>query len=95
MSGATLNLIAWSLLPTSSRPGWWTWIIGGAPMLLVLTAGTLAIILLTCRPEHEAHVRRDVILRHATSEATSRVVSARVNTWLATSRAVWNAPRTT
>lgn len=63
MSGATLNLIAWSLLPAATRPGWWTWVIAGAPMLLVLTVGTLAIILLTCRPESDGPVRRDVILR--------------------------------
>jgi di/tricarboxylate transporter len=63
MSGATLNLIAWSLLPASARPGWWTWVIAAAPMLLVLAAGTLAIILLTCRPRHDGAVARDVILR--------------------------------
>ena len=25
LSGATLNLIAWSLLPPAARPGWWMW----------------------------------------------------------------------
>jgi di/tricarboxylate transporter len=63
MSGATLNLIAWSLLPASARPGWWTWVVAGAPTLLVLGTGTLAIILLTCRPEHDGPARHDVILR--------------------------------
>ena len=39
LSGATLNLIAWSLLPPAARPGWWTWAIASAPMLLVLMPG--------------------------------------------------------
>jgi di/tricarboxylate transporter len=63
LSGATLNLIAWSLLPPATRPGWWRWAIAGAPMMLVLTVGALAIILLTCRPATECPVGRDVIQR--------------------------------
>ena len=48
LSGATLNLIAWSLLPPATRPGWWRWAIAAAPMTLVLTVGALA--------DHPAHV---------------------------------------
>jgi len=47
LSGATLNVIAWNLLPAATRPGWWRWALAGAPMMLVLTAGALGIILLT------------------------------------------------
>jgi di/tricarboxylate transporter len=63
LSGATLNLIAWSLLPPATRPGWWRWALAGAPMMLVLTAGALGIILLTYRPANDCPVGRDVIAR--------------------------------
>jgi divalent anion:Na+ symporter, DASS family len=63
LSGATLNLVAWSLLPPATRPGWWRWAMAGAPMMLVLTVGALGIILLTCRPANDCPVRRDVIQR--------------------------------
>ncbi len=63
LSGATLNLIAWSLLPPATRPGWWLWAIAGTPMMLVLTVGTLGIILLTCRPANDRPIGRDVIQR--------------------------------
>ena len=63
LSGATLNLIAWSLLPPATRPGWWRWAIAGAPMMLVLTVGALGIILLTCRPANDCPVARGVIQR--------------------------------
>jgi hypothetical protein len=61
LSGATLNLIAWSLLPPAARPGWWTWAIAGAPMLLVLTIGALGVILLTFRPTEDHPIATDVI----------------------------------
>jgi DASS family divalent anion:Na+ symporter len=63
LSGATLNLIAWSLLPMASRPGWWRWAVAAAPMTLVLVGGALAIILLAYRPAHDRPVARDVIER--------------------------------
>jgi di/tricarboxylate transporter len=63
LSGATLNLIAWSLLPPATRPGWWRWAIAGAPMMLVLTVGALGIILLTCRPANDCPIGRGVIQR--------------------------------
>ena len=63
LSGETLNLLAWSLLPPAARPGWWKWAIAGAPMLLVLTVGALGTILLTCRPAHDRPIDRDVIQR--------------------------------
>jgi len=63
LSGATLNLIAWSLLPPAARPGWWMWAIASAPMLLVLTVGMLTAILLTCRPANDRPIERDVIRR--------------------------------
>jgi len=63
LSGATLNLIAWSLLPPATRPGWWTWAIAAAPMMLVLTVGALGIILLTCRPANDCPIGRGVIQR--------------------------------
>ncbi len=63
LSGATLNLIAWSLLPPATRPGWWRWAVAGAPMMLVLTVGMLGIILLTCRPANDCPVGREVIQR--------------------------------
>ena len=63
LSGATLNLIAWSLLPPATRPGWWRWAIAGAPTMLVLTGGALGIILLTCRPANDRPIGRDVIQR--------------------------------
>jgi di/tricarboxylate transporter len=63
LSGATLNLIAWSLLPPATRPGWWRWAIAGAPMMLVLTVGALGIILLTCRPANDCPIGRSVIQR--------------------------------
>jgi hypothetical protein len=61
LSGATLNLIAWSLLPPAARPGWWGWAVAAAPTMLVLTVGTLGIILLTCRPANDRPVGREVI----------------------------------
>ncbi len=64
LSGATLNLIAWSLLPPATRPGWWRWALAGSPMMLVLTAGALGIILLTYRPANDCPVGRDVIARN-------------------------------
>jgi di/tricarboxylate transporter len=63
LSGATLNLIAWSLLPPATRPGWWRWAIAGAPTMLILTGGALGIILLTCRPANDRPIGRDVIQR--------------------------------
>jgi di/tricarboxylate transporter len=63
LSGATLNLLAWNLLPAEARPGWWTWVIAGAPTMAVLVLGTLGIILLTCRPAHDRPIDRDVIRR--------------------------------
>jgi di/tricarboxylate transporter len=63
LSGATLNLIAWSLLPPAARPGWWTWAIAGAPTLLILTVGALGAILLTCRPANDRRIGPDVIRR--------------------------------
>ena len=63
LSGATLNLIAWSLLPPAARPGWWMWTIASAPMLLVLAAGMLTVILLTWRPANDRPVERDAIRR--------------------------------
>jgi len=63
LSGATLNLIAWSLLPPATRPGWWTWAIAGAPMMVVLTVGALAIILIAYRPADDRPIARDVIRR--------------------------------
>ena len=61
LSGATLNLIAWSLLPPAARPGWWTWAIASAPMLLVLMVGMLTVILLdVAAGERSSHrTRRD------------------------------------
>ena len=61
LSGATLNLIAWSLLPPAARPGWWMWAIASAPMLLVLTVGMLTAILLTCGPANDRPIERDVM----------------------------------
>jgi len=63
LSGATLNLIAWSLLPPAARPGWWTWAIASAPMLLVLMVGMLTVILLTWRPANDRPMERDAIRR--------------------------------
>jgi len=63
MSGATLNLLAWGLLPADVRPGWWRWAVAGAPTLLVLTAGALAIILLAYRPTRERRLGGDDIER--------------------------------
>ena len=63
LSGATLNLLAWSLLPPAARPGWWWWALAAAPMALVLTVGALAIILLACRPTDDRPIGSDVIQR--------------------------------
>lgn len=63
LSGAPLNLVAWSLLPPTTRPGWWMWALAGAPTMLVLTGGTLGIILLTCRPADDRPINRHVIQR--------------------------------
>lgn len=41
MSGATLNLLAWGLLPPDAQPGWWKWTIASTPTLLVLSVGAL------------------------------------------------------
>ena len=64
LSGATLNLIAWSLLPPEARPGWWLWAIASAPMMLILAGGVLAAILLAFRPAHDRPVRRHVMERY-------------------------------
>jgi di/tricarboxylate transporter len=66
LSGATLNLLAWSLLPPGARPGWGQWAIAAAPMALVLTAGSLGIILLTCRPAQD----RPLVPRATTTDAS-------------------------
>src|SRR4030095_4558217 len=63
LSGATLNLLAWSLLPPETRPGGWLWGIAAAATMLVLPVGTLGIILLTCRPANDRPIERDVIQR--------------------------------
>jgi len=63
LSGAPLNLVAWSLLPPATRPGWWMWALAGAPTTLVITGGALTIILLTCRPADDRPIARDVIQR--------------------------------
>jgi len=82
LSGATLNLIAWSLLPPATRPGWWRWAVAGAPMMLVLTVGMLGIILITCRPANDSPVAREVIQRQwrdlgaLTSQARVAVAAA-------------------
>jgi divalent anion:Na+ symporter, DASS family len=62
LSGATMNLVAWSLLPPAARPGWWRWAVAGAPMMVVLTAGALGFILLACRPANERAIPRDGLL---------------------------------
>jgi di/tricarboxylate transporter len=64
LSGATLNLLAWSLLPPAARPGWGQWATAAAPMALVLTVGTLGIILLTFRPTPDRPLGHDVLQRH-------------------------------
>ena len=61
--GNERNLLAWSLLPPATRPGWWKWAIAGAPMLLVLTVGALGTILLTYRPAHDRPIDRDAVQR--------------------------------
>lgn len=63
LSGATLNLIAWSLLPASARLGWWKWALAGAPMMLVVALGALGAILLMYRPADDRPIERDVIRR--------------------------------
>ncbi|HKW95479.1 MAG TPA: SLC13 family permease [Methylomirabilota bacterium] len=63
LSGAPLNLVAWSLLPPPTRPGWWMWALAAAPTMLVMTSGALAIILLTCRPADDRPIAPDVIQR--------------------------------
>jgi len=63
LSGATLNLLAWSLLPPAARPGWWWWALAAAPMAVVLTVGALAIILIAYRPTDDRPIGRDVIQR--------------------------------
>jgi DASS family divalent anion:Na+ symporter len=63
LSGATLNLIAWSLMAPEARPGWWRWAMAGAPMMLILVVGTLSIILLTCRPANDRPIGRETIRR--------------------------------
>ena len=54
LTGATLNLIAWSLLPPATRPGWWTWALAG---------GAVTVIVHTCRPANDRPVDRDAIER--------------------------------
>lgn len=61
LSGATLNLIAWSLLPPAMRPGWWFWAVAAAPTMLVLVAGSLGIILLRFRPDADRPIAQHVI----------------------------------
>jgi len=63
MSGATLNLLAWGLLPPDAQPGWWKWAIASTPTLLVLTVGALGTILLTCRPAAERRMGEEDIER--------------------------------
>lgn len=50
LSGATLNLIAWSLLPPDARVGWGLWAVAAAPTTLLVVAGSLAMIHAAFRP---------------------------------------------
>jgi di/tricarboxylate transporter len=74
LSGATVNLIAWSLLPPATRPGWWMWALAATPMLLVVTLGLLGVILLRYRPANDRPLERDVIerQRHEIGPLTAR-----------------------
>ena len=61
LSGATLNLIAWSLLPASARPGWWFWAVAATPTMLVLIGGSLLIVLLGFRPPEDNPIATTII----------------------------------
>ncbi len=61
LSGATLNLIAWSLLPPDARVGWALWALAAAPTTLLLVAGSLAIILFAFRPEADQAIPNETI----------------------------------
>ena len=63
LSGAAVNLLAWSLLPASTHPTWWRWAIAASPTMLLISVGSLAIILITCRPPNERPIPGDLIRR--------------------------------
>jgi len=81
LSGATVNLIAWSLLPPETRPGWWMWALAAMPMLLVVTLGSLGVILLRYRPANDRPLERDVIerQRHEIGPLTARERAAGIS----------------
>ena len=81
LSGATVNLIAWSLLPPDTRPGWWMWALAGTPMLFVITLGSLGVILVRYRPANDRPIERALIerQRHEIGPLTARERAAGIS----------------
>jgi DASS family divalent anion:Na+ symporter len=78
LSGATLNLIAWGLLPDAARPTWLAWALAAIPVTMVTALGSLAIILSLFRPSSDAPLPDQVL----SAELRARGRLSR-NEWLA------------
>jgi len=61
LTGATLNLIAWSLLPVDARPSWALWALAAAPMTLCVAAGAFGLIVAGFGPEVDRRLPREAI----------------------------------
>lgn len=61
LSGATLNMVAASLLPAEARLGWGAWALAAAPVTLIVSAGSLAILFARFRPSGDQPVPQDAV----------------------------------
>lgn len=61
LSGATLNFVAWGLLPHEAQVSWALWAVAAAPATLIVIVGALVIIRLVFRPKVDETVARDAI----------------------------------
>jgi DASS family divalent anion:Na+ symporter len=61
LSGATLNLVAWGLLPQEARLGWGDWLVAAVPSTVIVVVGTLAAIRFAYMPAEDRPLSKEVI----------------------------------
>ncbi len=62
LSGATLNFIAWGLLPADARPSWMFWALAAAPVTLLTASGSLGLILAVFRPVNDSPLPNEALI---------------------------------